>query len=579
MELYNQVIESVVHPTAAWATDLAAAHVQQRLGETATPDDWCDSLLNPKNRIDSLAPYPAASWRVDGCSGLGTQFYAIPTFLRKLPPMRMDVFIPENQSPRIREQLDLAVAFHTKDGSRLSRLAAPNFIVRVLERWLKTDFADHDDFEHFYTGIPFGSRIVFENLSLDVRQVRVMMGLNHNLERQFMSLTTLTTLWLPAIEMPEMIDFFELQVVKVLHDSVCLVDIRGELFIFKALTSDAKYLYHELKTLCALEPHPNIISRPRYIVQKHCKFGSKKAIIGFTTHHHAKGTIRDVLPALRAHGQLDASSQLKWSIQLAGALEHLRFNAATYYPDLRLDNMVLSNDDNIVMVDFEQRGVWCEFAAPEVNAIEYLRLIATQEDFPEDLKATYLEKLIAIFPEYEALQQDKYDNPKDGYNAAFLALSPREQEAAEVYMLGRVLWCIFEGVSGPQKAAVWQSYRWEPHLEFPEYERCPDALRVLIDDCTKGRRAPLSQTVMRRKSQMVLQGDPDGEHQTAQNVIAAASTFWKSEVEFATSFLDNRTALKSTGEWNDNYFGRPTLREVLGRLKDIQEKIVNGEHV
>ncbi|KAJ1331312.1 protein kinase [Microdochium nivale] len=579
MELYNQVIESVVHPTAAWAPDLAAQDVRLRLGETTRSDSWCDSLLNPKNRIDSLEPHLSASWRVDGCSGLGTQFYAIPTFLSKIPPMRMDVFIPEDQTPRIREQLDLAIAFHTKDGSRLSRLAVSSFITRVLQRWLKTDFVDYDDFEKFYRGIPFGSRLVFENLSLDIREVRVMIGLNHNLERQLMSLSSLSKLWQPSLELPEMIDFFELQVVKVLHDSVCLVRFRGELFIFKALTSDAKYLYHELKTLCTLSPHPNIIARPRHIVQKHCKFGSKKAIVGFTTHYHAKGTIRDILPSLQAHNRLETSTQFKWSIQLACALEHLRFNTNTYYPDLRLDNMVLSDDDDIVMVDFEQRGVWCEFAAPEVNAIEYLRLLATQEDFPEDLKATYLAKLIAIVPEYEELQQEKYTNPKNGYNPAFLALSPREQEAAEVYMLGRVLWCIFEGVSGPQKAAVWQSYRWEPHLEFPEYQRCPASIRSLIDDCTKGRRVPLSRTVMRRKSRMVLQGELNGEHQTPQNVIAAASTFWKSEIEFSTNLLDNRTALRRKGEWNDNFFGRPSLREVLGRLKEIQGRVSVGKSI
>ena len=34
------------------------------------------------------------------------------------------------------------------------------------------------------------------------------------------------------------------------------------------------------------------------------------------------------------------------------------------------------------MVDFEQRGVWCEFAAPEVNAIDYIRHLAVDEEIP-----------------------------------------------------------------------------------------------------------------------------------------------------------------------------------------------------
>ncbi|KAH7035123.1 uncharacterized protein B0I36DRAFT_360549 [Microdochium trichocladiopsis] len=570
MELHNQVIELVVHPTAAWAPEITTTDIRQKLDGPEGTSDWSESLLNPKNRIDSLDDYPSALWRVDGCAGLGTQFYAIPTFLQKIPPMRMDVFIPEDQTPRIRRQLDLSVAFHTKDGLRLSRLAVSRFIVRVLQHWTQTEFADFDAFERFYTSAPFGSRIVFENLSLDVRQVDVRIGLNHNLERQLMPLSSLAKLWGPEVVLPEVIEFQDLHVVKVLHDSVCLVEYQKQLFIFKALTSGAKYLYHELKTLCTMEPHPNVIAYPMHLVQKDCKFGGKKAICGFTTFYHAKGTLRDILPPLRAHGQLATEDQVKWALQLAGALKHLRQHSFGYYPDLRLDNIVLSEGGDVVMIDFEQRGVWCEFAAPEVNAIEYMRLIAEQEDFPDNLKEAYLDKLIAVVPEYESLQADKYSNPENGYNGAGLALSPREQEAAEVYMLGRVLWCIFEGVSGPQKAAVWQSYRWEPHIEFPDFERCPAAIRSLIEDCTRGRRPPLSRTVMRKSSRMVLEGALHGGHQTPENVIAAASAFWASEVEFATKFLDERAALKARGELDDNYYGRPALEEVFQRLDDFR---------
>lgn len=577
MELYNQVIESVVHPTAAWASTLAVTEVQYRLGLEDSPDDWSESLLNPKNRIDSLDDLPSALWRVDGCAGLGTQFYAIPTFLHRVPPMRMDVFIPEDQAPRVRQQLDLPVAFHTKDGLRLSRLAAPRFIIRVLEHWTKTEFADLSVFEHFYTSVPFGSRIVFENLSLDVRQVDVRIGLNHNLERQLMPLSNLTRLWGSDIVLPETIEFLDLHVVKVLHDSVCLVEIQGQLYIFKALTSGAKYLYHELKTLCSMEPHPNIISRPIHLVLKDCKFGGKKAVCGFTTYYHVQGTLRDIVPALAAHGRLEPALQLKWAQQLTGALRHLRQISTAYYPDLRLDNIVLSEGGDAVMIDFEQRGVWCEFAAPEVNAMEYMRLIAEQDEFPEDIKVLYLEKLIAVVPEYESLQQEKYNNPDNGYNGPGIALSGREQEAAEVYMLGRVLWCIFEGVSGPQKAAVWQSYSWEPHIEFPTYQRCPPAIRSLVDDCTKGRRTLLSQTVMRRNSRLVLAGPLDGEHQNPENVMAAAGAFWRSEVKWATEFLDERAVLKAKGTWDDNYFGRPSLSEVATRLEEFRAQLTTSE--
>ncbi len=225
------------------------------------------------------------------------------------------------------------------------------------------------------------------------------------------------------------------------------------------------------RTACEhhLAPHP-----PH---QEGVQFWRKHAIVGFTTFYHQHGSLRDLLPQLRIHDNLRREDQFKWSIQVIQALEHLRTRSSTYYPDLRLDNLVMSKNYDVVMVDFEQRGVWCEFAAPEVNAIEYMRLIAADDRLPSEVSSKYQGIMRALVPDYDHLQEDQYANPQHGYNASWIALNPEEQEVAEVYMLGRLLWCIFEGVSGPQKAAVWQSYRWESNLEFPEYDRTPPVLR------------------------------------------------------------------------------------------------------
>jgi hypothetical protein len=483
----------------------------------------------------------------------------------------MDVFIPEDQPARIREQLELHKAFHTKDASRLSRLAITRHIVRALQTWTRNTFEDLDAFEHFYRSKPFGSRLVFENLSLDTRQVHVKIGANHNLELQLLSLSSLSALWGIRFPSLEVVDFFDVHVVSVLHDSVCLVRIHGQLLIFKALVSEVKYLYHELKTLCTIEPHANIIARPIHLVKKACSFGGKRAIVGFTTFYHRQGSLRDILPQLRIHGRLRQEDQLRWAIQVTRALEHLRTRSSTYYPDLRLDNLVLSDNSDIVMVDFEQRGVWCEFAAPEVNAIEYLRLIATDDRIPSEVSLKYQGFLRDLVPGYDDLQQDRYRNPDDGYNAPWIALNPEEQEAAEVYMLGRLLWCIFEGVSGPQKAAVWQSYRWESNIEFPEYDRTPPALRELIDRCTRGRRPNLGSIIVRQQSHLLLRHRL-GEVQDADQVRATAMAYWVAELKWAEQFLNKRDRLREQGLWNNNYYSRPRLEEVLEDLLNIQTR-------
>jgi hypothetical protein len=573
MELCAESIQQAVHPTAAF---VSLAQGNDAWWEATTGPSWANSLLNPKNRIDSLDLPMTQLWRIDGCTGLGTQYYAVPLFISPLPPMRMDVFIPEDQPLQIRRQLQLDVAFHTKDSVRLPRLAVARHIIRTLQFWVATEFQDLDAFEAFYRSAPFGTRLVFENMSLDVRQISVRVGLNHNLERQLLSVSDLTKLWGSDFVFPQVIDFDEVQVVRVIHDSVCIVDIAGERCIFKALTSGSKYLYHELKTLCTLKPHSNVIDRPIHMVRKLCRFGGKKAILGFTTFLHSNGSLRDILPNMRLHKQLKASDQIKWALQLTIALEHLRSTSRTYYPDLRLDNIVLSKSLDIIMVDFEQRGVWCEFAAPEINCLEYVRLLATDESVDDHVRERYAEILKRAVPEYELLEGEKYTNPEDGYNACWIAQSALEQEAAEVYMLGRVLWCIYEGVSGPQTAAVWQSYQWESDLEFPQYRNTPLPMRLLIDDCTKGYRGTLNDAITRRKSKLIIR-DKELYEQGPREVKDAAGSFWESEMQVAEDFLSLKEETKRKGAWNENYYGRPTLKEVMERLRYYETRLVKEQ--
>ncbi|KAI8632163.1 hypothetical protein F5Y19DRAFT_419794 [Xylariaceae sp. FL1651] len=571
MDLSQESIEEVVHPTAAFIQASGGTRRDRINSEDALHLSWEDSLLNPKNRIDSLDIPNRPLWRIDGCTGLGTQYYTVPVCLTNIPPMRMDVFIPENQPVHIREQLDLHKAFHTKDASRLARLAITRHIIRTLQSWTQSTFENLDAFERFYRSVPFGSRLVFESLSLNNRQILVKVGQNHNLELQLLSLPSLTALWRQDFPFLQVVDIFDVHVISVLHDSVCLVRINGQLYILKALVSEVKYLYHELKTLCTIEPHTNIIARPIHLVKKACNFGGKNAIVGFTTHYHSQGSLRDFLPQLRIHGHLRESDQFKWSIQVTRALEHLRTRSATYYPDLRLDNIVLSETLDVVMIDFEQRGVWCEFAAPEVNAIEYIRLIATDDRMPDDVYLKYQNFIRDLLPGFDRLQEDQYMNPDDGYNASWVALDSEEQEAAEVYMLGRLLWCIFEGVSGPQKAAVWQSYRWESNLEFPEYDRTPSAMRELIDRCTQGRRPNLGSIITRYQSHLVLRHQL-GEDQDPDQVRAAAKDYWSAELKWAEEFLRKREHLRKQGVWRSNYYNRPSLQEVLESLLTIQKQ-------
>ncbi|KAK4191759.1 ribosomal protein S6 kinase alpha-5 [Podospora australis] len=598
MELDHSSVHDVIHPTAAFAqsppgpVDTLEARHELR--------SWLDSQLNPKNRIDRLDPPANPLWRIDGCTALGTQFYAIPVFLTEdFPPLRFDVFIAESEAtsnPVFRQLLDLSVAFHTKDATRLNRLGITKHVLRILQAWTQKEAAaasNPDSFASGFEAYPFGSHIILENLDLDISKVKVTIAKTFYLERQLLALSELpAALGIEPGVVPPDIDIFRLSIVQQLHDSVCVVRIRDSeddtRWIFKALTSGTKFLYCELRNLLRMEPHPNVISKPKYLVTKNCAFGNKEGVVGFIVPYHSAGSLRDALPLLRIHNQLTPHKQMTWAKQLASAVLHIRERGNMFYPDLRLDNVVRSATDDLVMVDFEQRGVWCEFAAPEINAVSYVHILATdgqdrEEDDPTCIpveKREYFSNILSrVLPEWKALEASEDYNNLDfnggtTFNVPWMALDAREQEAAEVYMLARVLWCIFEGQCAPQNAAVWQSYKREPEYEFPEYRHTPPGIRDLIDQCTKGRRATLSSLVTRVGGKLLLRTETGvKEDSTAEEVRSAAKEFWKGEVWFAVEFLKYRDKAKASGTWDSNSFGRPRLREVVERLEELSKNL------
>ncbi|KAM0285970.1 hypothetical protein ACHAQH_001159 [Verticillium albo-atrum] len=432
--------------------------------------------------------------------------------------------------------------------------------------------------EQYLGQLPFGSRIVFDDLSLDIKQIEIKVALTYALEVYHFSVRQFRAAWGPDVVLPPCIDISQVQLVEQIHDSTSLVRVDGQPYIFKALTSFPKYLYHELRILLTTEPHPNIMSRPVHLVTKRGRFGGKEAVLGFTLELHRHGTMRDIVPFLSSSNALTPTEQFKWANQITSALLHFRETSGTFYPDLRLDNIVLSESRDAIMVDFEQRGVWCEFASPEVNAVEYMRILATTENSLFDVTSAqqpYRDMMERLRPGFEALiKNERYDNFTGSYNISWESLTPREQEAAEVYMLGRVLWCFFEGVSAPQKATIWVSYRWESHLQFPEYQRTPPRLRQLIDRCTKGRRDTLDSKIVRLGNKLVLRADVEANVETDPEALKkVARDWWKKEIAWAEGYLAARDAKKQTGEWDDNPYDRPTIREVLESLGAIRAEM------
>jgi len=493
---------------------------------------------------------------------MGTQFYTLPVFLTPLLPMRIDTFIPESHKipSALRSALDINTALYVRD-SRVADLGISRYIIRVLEHWS----SQFEDFETFYRDLPFGSRIIIEEIVADVRKVRVQIVKTHYLEKQLLSWATLNEMWdLVPSNTPPLINITDVHVLKQLHDSVSLVLVDGKKCILKALTSYPKYLYHELRDLLTLPPHRNMVSRPLHLVTKRVRFGAKIAVVGFTLKYHEKGTLRDELPLRRIHGLLAMEDHLKWAVQLTDALIHIR-DAGKFYCDLRLDNVVLDESDDLVMIDFEARGVALGASAPEINYREYIYTLAMENE--EDDYPLQKERFVRLYEKMVrgrniAKPSERYKNPPHGYSVPWLCLDEREREAAEVYMLGRVLWCIFEGVGSPEKTAMVQ-HRREDELEFPQWSRTPEKVRKLIEKCIQFdgedyRALP----VVRRGNKILLRGG--GESQPSE-VREVAMKWWQAELDRAEAFLNQEITANHSLD-----FGRPILDELLLELRNFE---------
>ncbi|KAJ4421406.1 hypothetical protein N0V82_003787 [Gnomoniopsis sp. IMI 355080] len=606
MDLSTQTIHDVIHPTAVFHTPTPHKNlIEQRVENIARP--WEDSQLNPKNRIDSLDPPKHPLWKLDGCAGLGTQFYAIPLFLGEVPPIRCDALLSEDvtEEPTMRKLLDLDTVFHARDCTRLRRQGIYSYVLRALQAW--TEKHGHEKIRELYYESPFGSRLVFGNLPMKVEDVDIQVRYHWDLESHYNTVNELTKMWEGQVDIksvPPSLDIYDLVFVRQLHDSVCVVRHRQDadfskerpkqeaLWVLKALTSSVKFMYHELRVLLTMPAHPNIISSPVRLVTKATRMNKKRTVVvGFLMPFHSGGGLRDELPLLRVNHLLKLQDQIRWARDICSGMLHIRSQAHTYYPDLRLDQIVFPADKKRpIIVDMEQRGVWCEFGSPEVNAIDYIMALSIDEEEEDEgdtadhsefgSKGSWPSRqrsrdiMQRLLPNYRKLcnPDDYYDSPPMGYNIPWICLTWNEQEYAVVYMLGRLLWCIFEGMSAPQRGAIWQSYHNEPEFEFPEFRCTPPELRGLIDQCTRGRRCQLSNYVVRKGSKIVLREDPRG-HGSPSQIRSVAKGFWMNEVRWAEEFLLDREKQIKQGTWDDNHFGRPTLAEIDEALGVLQSKM------
>ncbi|GAB1312681.1 U-box domain-containing protein 33 [Madurella fahalii] len=603
--------------------------------EKAKERAWRTSPLNPLRRIDSLAALPRPAFRLDAADAAGRRFFAVPRFAPARPPLRVDVYLPAPEAwpPRLRRAVrpDLAMLCA---GPKVAQAPVGRWLVRVLEGWVAA-LGGLRAVEEMWWALPYGSSIAVVvgtseegeggEEGEEKEDVEVHWVAEYEVEQGMLGVEQLARMW--AGEVPGniweglefgVVDWEELGLCRQLHEAISLVTVRGREMVFKSLLRQQRDMYHELKMLLVLAQHPNVISRPVGVVTKKARFGNRRGVCGFLLKWLPLGSLRERLLRDDYEGITLMEQKFRWAKQITEALIHINGHPAGFYPDLKPDNVLLRENDgtgmlDAVLIDLEQRGGWFAWSPPEVAYLEYLEILAGSAALPEGLQDEILAQLREYYgdPEWEpgADSQQRYHNTEGGFSAPWLALLRARRdggerrdllERAQVFMLGKLLWCIFEGQPFIRCGIDHEILR-DPHPEyesertgkasaFPEFKKTPDGLRRLIRGCTAGAR---EWEANGRRSVLAVRGgklcpaapEVNSGDVAAGDTLTTARNFWRREVERARTYV-NELLLQSRPAEDQERHGfssapesgllskvrtRPTLSEALGELARVEK--------
>ncbi|CEF86791.1 hypothetical protein FGSG_04814 [Fusarium graminearum PH-1] len=325
--------------------------------------------------------------------------------------------------------------------------------------------------------IAMGSTIHISSISDPAQEATIWLSPNISLQERYLTLRRLSGLWASySLEYPPCLDIQQIKSVRRLHDSVSLVTIPNEpLMVFKSAVSIVSRMYHELRELLRMPHHPNVIGKPRYIVTRNGKEREEPVVCGFILEFHSGGTLLDRLSCSSTYPRITTKDKLKWIRQILQALRHIHCPGGSFYPELRLENIMLSHKNDIVLVDLEQFGGPERWLHPHLGRIK--------EVYNDNWKHSRVNPSCmpsSIF----------YSNPAAGYMLPFANASGLERQTFENYSLAKVMWCIFEEQtnSATRLDGDSTSNSGEPQIMFPHFEKTPERMRYWIWVCTRSSR-------------------------------------------------------------------------------------------
>lgn len=522
-------------------------------------------------------------WRIDGAEDFGQHLLVVPVFPNiSVRPLFIDVFVDLSAGPGTfgeHTSLDLATCAHTRHEG-VSELGLSRVVQKLLGRWSKTS----SEFAQLYNDLPFGTRLCFDSLRLSNAQniVRILPSGYAHLLKDLNGLAS--SMGLDLKYLPRTVSISELSIVRRCGEAVSIVtETRSspDVAIFKACVTTPQQLYHELSILLQLQDSsfaPKLLG-----VVTVDNDNIRGGVVGFLLRYYPGGSLSRLLPNERATGNDVVAEKSSWGLQLSITLKNLLYKHGHFYAELKTDNIVVSDTTSsprsLILIDYEQNGASNAWSPPEViHAERIFSLLKGNTDTRACEKYTHLLGVLLrsdeISPEwYRKLDRKAY--------RVWDAMDAEEADAAMVFMLGKVLYCMFESVSCVT-GLIAQSYPVEPDIEFPEFRRTPLPWQELILRCTTGAREGLrkSSAYIRRYGNTIVPGNHTGSSNsdcTRLDTIRAVREMWLTDLQEMETFVCAKERyMQGTATESDmlclHYLQRPCLSDVIDCIEQIKSR-------
>ncbi|KAH0495056.1 hypothetical protein TgHK011_008628 [Trichoderma gracile] len=213
------------------------------------------------------------------------------------------------------------------------------------------------------------------------------------------------------------------------------IDFTDLLDSHEEFTYNRNSLYHSIKLISSIPPHPNIQPPPRILVTTNHQ--DQVLLQGTLYPYMTQGTLdTQITTAQETRSRINLRNKARWCLQMSRALLHTHHIAKTFHMDIKPANFLVNDEGHAVLIDWEQSGAPWYTLAPEANGEwdvaqenhdDALRLVYTRYHGPERVNLPGGRPEWNVFPEWS----EKW---------------PKAAEAAEVFSLGRTMWMLLQQV-------------------------------------------------------------------------------------------------------------------------------------